>query len=43
MDIKIKDSERVRESDHKTDYQFIKSKEPEDLAAIAERNTLLNL
>ena len=43
MDIKIKDSERVKESDHKTDYQFIKSKQPEDLAAIAERNTLLSL
>ncbi len=43
MDIKIKESERVIDGEHKADYRFIQSKEPEDRSLIAERNMLLNL
>ena len=43
MDIKIKESERAIDREHKADYQFIKSKEPEDRSLIAERNMLLNM
>lgn len=43
MDIKIKESERVIDGEHKANYRFIQSKEPEDRSLIAERNMLLNL
>jgi hypothetical protein len=43
MDIKIKESERAIDGEHKADYQFIQSKEPEDRSLIAERNMLLNM
>jgi hypothetical protein len=43
MDIKIKESERATDGEHKADYQFIQSKEPEDRSLIAERNMLLNM
>ena len=43
MDIKIKESEIVIDGEHKADYRFIQSKEPEDRSLIAERNMLLNL
>jgi hypothetical protein len=43
MDVKIKESERAIDGEHKADYQFIQSKEPEDRSLIAERNMLLNM
>ena len=43
MDLKIKESEKAIENDHKADYQFIQSKSQEDRTVVAERNMLLSL
>ena len=43
MDLKVRESERALENEHKADYQFIQSKAQEDRTVLAERNMLLSL